>query len=179
MSVENPVRMIRKKLRLPTRAVPGIGQATVLRLEAGHYEELSDGMADALVEAVTANGVDFDVIAADLQHTFGTPYLSVAYVKWRRMHRAETGDRVTWPSLSRLGAGAESPMGSFARQVSGSVHQFCMDFCVQGPTLARYIRGEYNYLRPPQTIRQALEDARYPQIEELFSKQREWLDERP
>lgn len=174
----NPYRKIRRQFRISTRGL-SISSATVSRIEAGHYEELSDEMVGTLFLAITSAGADIDLIAADLEDTYGTPYLSYAYMKWRKLKRRTEGDTVQWPHLAAVRTRklmGESPMGAFARLTSGSVPKFCSQFCVQAPTLARYIEGHFDYIEPPASVREALEDAGYSELEELFTLQRKWID---
>lgn len=176
--IENPYRMIRRRLRLGGRGL-GLSSSTVSRIESGQYEELSDGMVGKLFLAVASAGADTDVLAAELEETFGTPYLAEAYKRWRRMKRKSEGDTVKWPTLTqvlRKQELGESPMGAFTRLVSGSVDKFCATFCLQAPTLVRYIEGRFDYVVPPMTVREALTDAGYDGLDELFNLQREWLD---
>ena len=176
--IENPFRMIRKRLKLSGRAL-GLASSTVSRIENGQYEELSDGMVQALFQAVSKAGADTHVLAAELEDRYGTPYLSEAYLRWRKAKRASVGDVISWPSLgsvrSRVLLG-ESPMGAFARLASGSVGRFCTQLCIQVPTLTRYIEGQFGYLSPPQAVEEALTDAGYDELEALFELQREWID---
>ena len=172
---KNPFYTIRRRLRLTQRAITGLSISSVQRIEMGHYEALSEGMLNALVAEVEDAGVDFAEIAEELEAEYGTPYLAEAYQKWRVEHRQLSGARLTWPVLDDLPWG-QSPIGAFARLTSGSVAAFCKDFCIQVPTLTRYAEGRYDYLEPPQALRQALTDARYPEIEELFRLQRKWID---
>lgn len=171
----NPFQMIRRRLRRSRSGIYGLSVATVQRIELGFYEALSDGMVDALVSEVEDAGIDFADIAADLESVYGTPYLSQAYQAWRKMRRQETGRTAQWPNLEELSS-AETPIGAFARAVSGSMFGFCRDFCVQGPTVARYAEGAFEYVTAPASLRQALEDAGYPEIDRLFNMQREWID---
>lgn len=176
--IENPFRMIRRRLKLSGRAL-GLASSTVSRIESGQYEELSDGMVGALFLAVANAGADTDVLAAELEDRFGTPYLAEAYLRWRRMKRKSEGDTAPWPELSEVQARAllgESPMGAFARLTSGTVEKFCSQFCMQAPTLTRYIGGQFGYLVPPQAVREALTDAGYDELETLFEMQRKWID---
>lgn len=176
--IENPYRMIRRRLRLGGRGL-GLSSSTVSRIESGQYEELSDGMVGKLFLAVSSAGADTAVLAAELEETFGTPYLAEAYLRWRRMKRKTEGDTVQWPSLSTVAERkrfGESPMGAFARLTSGSVDKFCSAFCLQAPTLTRYIEGHFDYLVPPATVREALTDAGYDELDELFELQRKWID---
>ena len=171
----NPFQLIRRRLRKPRAGITELSLSTVQRIELGFYEALSDGMVDALLHEVEAAGVPLEDVAAQLEETYGTPYLSVAYEQWRRDRRAETGRAARWPHLDDLSPN-ESPMGGFARAVSGTMHGFCKDFCVQGPTVARYAEGAFNYISAPTALRQALSDAGYPEIEKLFNMQREWIE---
>ena len=176
--IENPYRMIRRRLKLSGRAL-GMSASTVSRIESGQYEELSDGMVGALYLAVADAGADIDVLAAELEETFGTAYLDEAYLRWRRMKRKSEGDRTQWPRLEGVWGRTllgESPMGAFTRLVSGTVERFCSRFCLQAPTLARYIEGKFDYLEPPAIVREALTDAGYDELEELFEMQRKWID---
>lgn len=176
--IENPYRMIRQRLKIGGRAL-GMSSSTVSRIESGQYEELSDGMVGALFLAVANAGADTDVLAAELEEKFGTPYLAEAYLRWRHMKRRTEGDAVTWPRLSVIRQRAvmgEAPMGAFARLTSGSVERFCSQFCLQAPTLARYIEGSFDYLAPPAAVREALTDAGYDKLDELFDLQRKWID---
>lgn len=181
MPTQNPFQLVRRKLMLSTRGVEGLAVSTVARIEAGHYEQLSDGMVDAIAKAVKAKGVDFGVIATELEKRFGTDNLGLAYERWRRQHRAETGDSVLWPSpekIERVSAGrGEAPMLTFCRLIAGNVPKFCSALCLQKPTVDRYIKGEFNYLNPPDSIKQALSDAGYTDSEQLFELQRKWIDE--
>lgn len=181
--ISNPYLMIRRRLRLGGRSL-GLTSSTVSRIENGQYEELSDGMVEALFIAVAESGVDTDVLAAELERDFGTPYLAEAYLRWRRMKRKIEGDTVAWPKLSVVRArvrDGEAPMGAFARLTSGSVEKFCSQFCIQAPTLGRYIKGRSGaktlpYLEPPVSLREALTDAGYDKPESLFELQRKWID---
>lgn len=178
--IENPYRMIRRKLRLGGRGL-GMSSSTVSRIESGQYEELSDGMVGALFLAVADAGVDTSVLAAELKQAFGTPYLAEAYLRWRHMKRKVEGDAADWPHLAAVqarGVVGESPMGAFARLTSGSVEKFCSTFCIQAPTLVRYIEGKFDYLSPPASLVEALEDAGYDEAETLFDMHREWIDGR-
>ena len=85
--IENPYRMIRRRLRVGGRGL-GLASSTISPIESGQYEELSDGMVGALYLAVADAGVDTEVLAAELEDTFGTPYLAEAYLRWRREMRA-------------------------------------------------------------------------------------------
>ena len=130
------------------------------------------------------DGVDTEVLAAELEDTFGTPYLAEAYLRWRRMKRKSEGDTTHWPRLSEiemLAKYGQAPVGAFARAVSGSVEKFCAQFCIQAPTLTRYIEGrsgekELPYFEPPASVREALTDAGYDHLDELFEMQRMWRD---
>ena len=181
--IENPYRMIRRRLRVGGRGL-GLASSTISRIESGQYEELSDGMVGALYLAVAEAGVDTEVLAAELEDTFGTPYLAEAYLRWRRMKRKSEGDTTHWPRLSEIETLAkygQAPMGAFARSVSGSVEKFCAQFCIQAPTLTRYIEGrsgekELPYFEPPASVREALTDAGYDHLDELFEMQRMWRD---
>lgn len=178
--IENPYRMIRKRLNLGGRGL-GLSSSTVSRIESGQYEVLSDGMVGALYLAVASADVDTSVLAAELEEKFGTPYLSEAYLKWRRMKRKVEGDTAQWPHRAALQSRmllGEAPMGAFARLVSGSVDKFCSTFCIQAPTLARYIEGDFDYLVPPTSVREALAEAGYDELDELFDLQRKWIDDR-
>lgn len=182
---ENPYRMIRRRLKLSGRAL-GLSSSTVSRIESGQYEELSAGMVEALFSAVSAAGADTDVLAAELESIFGTPYLAEAYLRWRKAQRKSAGDVAEWPSIARVRkrmADGEAPVGAFARLTSGSVDRFCAQFCIQAPTLTRYIEGrssnkELPYLEPPAAVREALTDAGYDELDKLFSLQRKWIDGR-
>ena len=171
----NPFRLIRRKLRLAQSGIPGISDTTVQRIEIGQYEELSDGMIDALVQAVEAKGTDFSEIAEELQSTYGTPYLTEAYQKWRISRRKSFGDRAEWPDLDQLDQSV-SPMHAFIAELSGTLYRFCTDLCVQGPTVERYARGEYAYDNPPESLQEAFEQAGYTERNKLFSLQRKWID---
>lgn len=176
--IENPYRMIRRRLKIGGRAL-GMSASTVSRIESGQYEELSDGMVETLFRAVSKAGADTDVLAAELEDRFGTPYLAEAYLRWRSMKRRSEGDLADWPELSEVQArqrSGESPMGAFARLTAVSVDRFCSRFCVQVPTLTRYIEGRFDYLEPPQSVRVALTEAGYDELEELFEMQRKWID---
>ena len=181
--IENPYRMIRRRAQLGGRAL-GLSSSTVSRIESGQYEELSDGMVGALFLAISDAGVDTAVLAAELESRFGTPYLSEAYLRWRKMKRKTEGDKAQWPHMAAIAQRAkmgESPMGAFARLTSGSVHKFCTTFCIQAPTLTRYIEGrssgkELPYLMPPAAVVEALTAAGYDSRDELFDMQRKWID---
>ena len=176
--IENPYRMIRRRLKIGVRAL-GFSPSTVFRIEHGQYEELSDEMVGALFVAVQAAGADTDVLAAELEDRFGTPYLSEAYLRWRKAKRKSEGDTVKWPQLAEVQARQavyESPMGAFARLVSGSTGRFSAQFCIPEATLMRFVNGDYGYIAAPGAVREALSDARYDELDELFEMQGKWID---
>lgn len=178
--LENPYRKIRRRLRLTMRDLD-LASSTVSRIESGQYEQLSDGMVGALFLAVADAGADTDVLAAELEREYGTPYLALAYQRWRELKRKYIGDHAQWPTLASVrnrSKYGESPMGAFTRMVSGSVDRFCSEFCVQAPTLTRYIEGKHSYIDPPASVREALEQAGYDEAEKLFEMQRKWLDDK-
>lgn len=176
--IENPYRMIRRRLKIGVRAL-GFSTSTVFRIEHGQYEELSDEMVGKLFIAVTDAGADTDVLAAELEDRFGTPYLAEAYLRWRRMKRASEGDTTRWPSLADVQAHQtrfESPLNAFARLVSGSASRLCAQFCIPEATFLRYSNGNYAYLEPPSAVKEALAEARYDEFDELFEMQGKWID---
>lgn len=173
----NPFKLVRTRLRLPQHGITGLSDSTVERIEAGHYESLSDGMIDALSRAVTDRGIDFEEISNDLNDRYGTPYIAEAYQRWRVQQRREFGDKVTWPDLDEIRRREGSPMRNFALEVSGSVNGFCRDLCIQAPTLERYMRGKYAYAEPPLALQEALQEAGYPERRRLFDLQGKWIDE--
>lgn len=181
--IENPYQMVRKRLKISGRSLArienGISSSTVSRIENGLYEELSAGMIQPLLDEAKRNGVDFEVIAAELETRYGTPYLHEAYSRWRHAKRGEIGDGAEWPELSEVQArmrNGESPMGAFASIFAGTVDRFCNALCIPPSTLARYVEGRFDYLQPPAAVREALTDARYPEIDALFEMQRKWID---
>lgn len=180
--IENPFRAIRRKLRLPMRGIRGLSLGTVQRIERGHYEQISDGMADALFTEVEAAGANVDLMVAELERVFGTPYLVEAYRRWRTLHRKESGSAAEWPTIAQIEAGAQeqriSPVLAFTRLVSASLGSFCDDYCLQAVTVRSYAAGRFTYLVPPKSFVTAMQEAGYPYLEQLVELHREWVDNR-
>src|SRR5690606_36377073 len=126
--------------------------------------------------AASDAGADLEVLAAELEENFGTPYIAEAYLRWRRMKRKSEGDKTEWPSIESIEHQmflGQAPMAAFARAVSGSVDRFCTRFCIQAPTLTRYIEGrsgdkELPYFMPPASVVEALTDSGYDECDDLF-----------
>jgi hypothetical protein len=172
--------MIRKRMQIKPGAIL-LADSVISRIEHGHYEELSDGMSMALLDAVNVVEGDFTIIADDLNRMYGTPYLDEAYKKWRQWKRSTTGDHIEWPRLHEvvlesLELGV-SPMAVFVKKTSKSLNSFCSELCLQVPTMERFIEGRFNYLLPPATLVEALKQARYAEADTLFELQQEWIDE--
>lgn len=181
--IENPYRFIRRRLKL-SRGALGFATSTLSRIENGQYETLSDEMVARLLAEAERLGADLEVLAGELEERFGTPYLGEAYLRWRKMRRKVSGDLVKWPKLGGIRRGVlvgQSPVEALAKQTAVTVDRFCTLFCLQEPTMRRYMRGSSGrkqlvYAEPAAAVREALEDAGYPDLEELVEMQRRWLD---
>ena len=40
----------------------------------------------------------------------------------------------------------------------------------------RFVNGDYGYIAAPGAVREALSDARYDELDELFEMQGKWID---
>ena len=168
----NPFKFLREKSGLTQKKFCDeyrFAKQTLISIEQGVYEELSERMIASITFACHEHDVDMGM---ELAAEYGTFKLSEAYADWRRAERANCYERIIWWE-PRPGTKQYSPMHFFVKESMGSVQGFAKQLKVQTAILLSYITGKQKEM--PAPLRAALLDAHYPYLNELIDLQRDWV----
>jgi transcriptional regulator with XRE-family HTH domain len=144
---------------------------TLISIEQGVYEDLSERMLIAMSEACGTAGLD---MTGELEAEYGDKSLATAYKTWRREERSNCDVRIV--DYVPVETNELSPMHWFVKDTVGSVQGFAKQLKVQTAILLSYIRGKQKEM--PYPLREALVDAGYPHVALLEKYQTEWNKER-
>lgn len=140
---------------------------TIIGIESGMYPELSERMVTAIEDASDKAGVS---MLETLLEEYDTPYITVAYDKWRRKERRQ----IVLPVVELHFTDEFSPMHFFVKDTIGSVQGFAKKLKVPSGTVLRYISGKQRLM--PTSLWVALEDVGYADKNALQNLQAEWTD---
>lgn len=140
---------------------------TLISIEQGVYEDLSERMLIAMSDACGTAGLD---MTGELEAEYGDRSLAAVYKAWRREERSNCDVRIV--DYVPVEANELSPMHWFVKDTVGSVQGFAKQLKVQTAILLSYIRGKQKEM--PYPLREALVDAGYPHVALLEKYQTEW-----
>ena len=167
---KNPYALLRERAGYTMKrfcADFGFAKQTLIGIESGMYPELSDRMIFAIEDATDkASAPMLDTLLEE----YDTPYLPVAYDKWKRAERK----KLVLPAVELRFTDEFSPMHFFVKDTIGSVQGFAKKLKVPSGTVLRYIGGKQRLM--PTSLWIALEDVGYSDKFALQNLQAEWTD---
>lgn len=169
--MKNPYKHLREKAGYTQKKFCDefdFAKQTLLSIEQGIYEEISDRMYRAIVDAALIAGIE---IVQELSDVYNNLSLFKAYSDWRVEERKKVSPEIL-RYVPEYAQGDLSPMHWFVQSTTGSVQGFAKQLKVQTATILSYITGKQKDM--PHPLREALADAGYPYIGELEHVQNDW-----
>lgn len=169
--MRNPYKFLREKAGYTQKRFCeefDFAKQTLISIEQGVYEELSDRMLFAIMHACHLADVNtMEELAAE----YDTQFLIVAYHEYRVYERSQfkigytpvTGDN-------------KSPMQLFVESTTGSVQGLAKKLKVQTAIILAYMTGKQKEM--PIPLQEALADAGYAHTVTLMKLQNDWIKNR-
>jgi DNA-binding XRE family transcriptional regulator len=167
--MKNPYKFLREKCGLTQKRFCdeyGFAKQTLISIEQGVYEDLSNRMQTAIEAACHDAGVS---VEDELVNEYGAASLPIAYNLYRIYER----ESFVVDTLPRAGTAELSPMHFLVKETTGSVQGFAKKIKVQTAILLSYITGKQKDM--PYPLQEALRDTGYAHTEELVRLQNDWI----
>lgn len=166
--MRNPYKFLREKAGYTQKRFCDdfdFAKQTLISIEQGVYEELSERMLLAIFEACKIAGVD---AAAELEAEYDTAYLIEAYHFYRVYERT-----LFATSYVPMTSNNKSPMQLFVESTTGSVQGLAKKLKVQTAIILAYMTGKQKEM--PIPLQNALADAGYAHTVTLMKLQNDWI----
>lgn len=167
--MKNPYKFLREKCGLTQKKFCdeyGFAKQTLISIEQGVYEDLSNRMQTSIEMACETAGID---LKDELWQEYDVYNLSNAYSLYRIYARED----FVIDTLPRAGTAKLSPMHFLVKETTGSVQGFAKKIKVQTAILLSYITGKQKDM--PYPLQEALRDTGYAHTEELVRLQNDWI----
>ena len=167
--MKNPYKFLREKCGLTQKQFCdeyGFAKQTLISIEQGVYEDLSNRMQTSIEMACVAAGID---VKDELWQEYDVYNLPNAYSLYRIYARED----FIIEARPRAGTAELSPMHFLVKDTTGSVQGFAKKIKVQTAILLSYITGKQKEM--PYPLQEALQDTGYAHTEELVRLQNDWI----
>lgn len=141
-----------------------LGKNLLLKVSQGRVHTITPRIESVLWHEWTERGIDQDLFDAE----YGTLSLDTAYQKWRDQQRARNNGKI--PTGVKLDPRV-SPFRSIVNAVGG-VSRMAKILLVADSPVEEYAKGRQIVM--PLSVREALSDVKYPNIEKLDIAQKAW-----
>lgn len=173
--MENPYKRLRKLCgtsQVTFAAKHGVSKMTLIYIEAGAREEVSDRLNMALAAECHDKGVDARQVLSD---EYGVGTLNEAYTLWQIAERRKLKEDFAYVRPPFPHTRTKSPFECFVEATYHNPESFGKRMKVNPEHVRRYIKG--TVLPMPEDIYTALSDIDYEHTGELQAVNAAWMQE--